>query len=244
MVYFILSKVMSFLINPMFWILSLLLLDIFSRKRKRQYVNGLLVIILVFGNSLITNFFVQKWEHNTAAKYPTLDTFQSYIILGGYNQWNPHTQMQDCNAAGDRLYNMLPYLADSTRTVIISGGSGHLLPSSRREADITHAYIDRLEGVRARLLFENQSRNTEENIANSRVLVDSLGLKKVCVISSAMHIRRTRKILRKQGLDWAAYGVESAEELNPDLYDYFVPEASNLQKWYHILHEWIGYIVA
>ncbi len=243
MLYFILSKIMSFLINPMFWIFLMVMVAILYPKKRKKMLMILLITILLLGNTVLTNFAIHLWEKNQFATHSTLANYDSYIILGGFNSWNPYTGMQDCNAAGDRLFNMLIFLQDSSKNVIISGGSGRLIQDSLKEADITHRYLSDLSKMNAHILYENSSKNTVENIQNSLVLVDSMKFTKPCVVSSAMHIRRVKKILEKEHLNWDAYGVESAENLNPRLYDYFIPNASNLSAWNFILHEWIGYLI-
>ncbi len=243
MLYFIASKILSFAINPIFWIITLLLLALLRKTGKKKYIRLSLFIILVMGNTYVTNFFTHLWEKGHYVNKETLDKFDTYIILGGYNEWNGYTEMQDCNAAGDRLFNMLPYFLDSTKTIIISGGSGKLMQPDLKEADITEKYLSQIQ-PKARVLYENMSKNTLENIVNSKALVDSFGLSSVCVVSSAMHMRRSDKIISKQELQWKSGGVESMMELDPIVYDIIIPRSENLNKWYAILHEWVGYIVS
>ncbi len=243
MLYFIASKLLSFLINPMVWILILLLLALRNKKLRKVYLMTILGVVLVLGNTYVTNFFIKKWESKQSIQTSQLEKYSTYIILGGYNEWNPITSMQDCNAAGDRLYNLLPQAQDSTKTILITGGSARLRQPTLKEADITRRYLEQFSfpGI---FLYENKSRNTQENILYCKEIVDSLQLENIIVVSSAMHMRRVAKILKKQNLNWAHGGVESAAELNPTLLDILMPKADNLSKWYGILHEWVGYFVA
>lgn len=242
MVYFILSKLLSFIINPMFWVILALMVAYAVPKLRKSIIYGLFIAFMVLGNTFITNYFVGQWEKSRYFNPKKINQYQNFVILGGYNEWNDDTQMQDCNEAGDRLFNMLPEILDSQSTVIISGGSGRLRSAKYQEADIAHIYIQRL-GADRNIYYENKSRNTLENLQNSKKIADSLGLRNVCVISSAIHIRRVEKLLKKLQIDWAAGGVESSIEREPSVYDLLIPKSKNLTRWEALWHEWIGYLV-
>ncbi len=243
MLYFLASKVLSFVINPCVWLLVLIILAIFKKTHRLRYLYLLLTLVLILGNTYLTNLVIGAWEKDQYASRDTLSKYETFIILGGYNEWNKYTLMQDCNAAGDRLFNMLPFLHDSTKTIIITGGSGRLNQPKLKEADITQRYLLQIPSS-AHIVYENQSRNTKENLIYSKKIVDSLQLQNVCVVGSALHLRRTSKLLHTQKIDWNTAGVESTRELNPTPLDIILPKANNIHKWYNILHEWIGYLVA
>ncbi len=243
MAYFVASKILSFLTNPFFWVFVLLIWALVSRKWRRRALILVTAIVAFMGNTYITNFFIHQWEKGTFITMDKIADLENLVILGGYNNWNDYTMGQDCNGSGDRLFNVMPLMEDSQKTIIISGGSGKLIPEAIKEADITRMYLEKYQHFSAQVLYENQSKNTLENISNSSALVDSFQLSAPAVISSAMHIRRVRKIIRKAGLDWEAYGVETAENMSPRFYDFIVPRAENIGKWHALIHEWIGYLI-
>ncbi len=242
MIYFIVSKVLSFMTNPLFWLSSLLLIALIRERWRKKAILTATLLTLVLGNTYFTNFFIHNWESGQYIPLSELEKYNTFVILGGFNTWNDYTMAQDCNEAGDRLFGLLPLMQDSQRRFIVSGGSGRLLPEAMREAEITKIYLDGFDHLMAQVLYENQSRNTMENLKFSALLVDSFQMDTPCVISSAMHIRRVKKILDRQDLYWKAYGVESAMNMSPGVFDFLIPRASNLHKWQQILHEWIGYI--
>ncbi|RLD74511.1 MAG: YdcF family protein, partial [Bacteroidetes bacterium] len=55
--FYILSKIIGLLINPIIWILTLLLCGLFLKKKqlKRKFYLSSIILILVFSNSFILN---------------------------------------------------------------------------------------------------------------------------------------------------------------------------------------------
>lgn len=116
-----------------------------------------------------------------------------------------------------RLDTAYEYLEENPGTiVIVSGGqgSGEDIP----EACAMKIYLEKngIEG--SRILEEDQSVNTDQNIAFSRKLMDSQE-DYVVVVSNAFHIYRTVEICKKQGLEHVqGLGAPSNRIMIPSYY--------------------------
>ena len=80
--FFLLSKILSFLIDPFFWIIAFLIVS-FLHKRKylrRRFLTFGLLFLLLFSNSLIYDFVDDLWS----VKYTTQKEEYDYgIVMGG-----------------------------------------------------------------------------------------------------------------------------------------------------------------
>lgn len=65
--FFLLSKLLVFLLKPITWVAALLFLSWFSARpgRKRRYVMFALALLLLFSNGFIFNTVVSAWEPET-----------------------------------------------------------------------------------------------------------------------------------------------------------------------------------
>ncbi|MDO4491390.1 MAG: YdcF family protein, partial [Lachnospiraceae bacterium] len=97
-----------------------------------------------------------------------------------------------------RLDRALQYLQEHPDTLcIVCGGQGYNEPDS--EANVMAEYL-RDRGISDdRIILEDQSRNTTENVRNSMELVDLTG-KRVGIVTSNFHMFRSLRLAEKQGL--------------------------------------------
>lgn len=112
---------------------------------------------------------------------------------------------------------------------IASGGKGNDEPISEAEA-IKNGLEEK--GISSdRIIIEDRSVNTFQNIRNSLEIIDSMGLeRKAVIITSEFHQLRAGIIADKQGLD--SYSKSSRTFL-PLLPSYWIRE------WFGVLHELI-----
>ncbi len=97
-----------------------------------------------------------------------------------------------------RLETALQYLVDNPKTrVIVSGGQGkgEFITEAKAMAD----YLLEAGIEEERILREDASGNTEENIRYSKALLRDESAK-VAIITNGFHIYRALKLARKQGL--------------------------------------------
>ena len=80
--FFFLSKVLSFLIDPFFWIIVMFLISIFHHKKylRRSFLIIGISMILFFSNSLIFNYVNDLWSVKNINEK---EHFQIGILLGG-----------------------------------------------------------------------------------------------------------------------------------------------------------------
>lgn len=101
-----------------------------------------------------------------------------------------------------RLDTAVPLIKTQPNALVItSGGVG--FQRTRSEADIMATYLHETHGVAFRcILQEGKSTSTEENLANSRALLEAKGLSitdPIAIVTSDFHSIRAASIARHQG---------------------------------------------
>jgi len=255
-IFFILSKVVQFCIEPLNWVMVWVVLAfLFILLRKISLSRRFLLIAvlnLAFVGYLPSSEFVLRALENTAPRLNLTQLANSglggVIVLGGAieggeialdrGEISIYSSAERVTKAFEllRKYPELP--------LIFSGYSGRINPKGISEADAFKQLIleQGLDG--AQVHYENQSRNTYENVLYIKPMMAQLGLKNDqgskpwLVITSASHMYRSLKIFEKQGVEVLALPVDyqTANHLQWTAFDL----VEGAQNWNRALHELIG----
>ena len=100
--FFVVSKLMNFIINPMTWILFILLMSLFSSKHQKKLVFVSLSMLFFFSNAFIFNEISRLWglkkSMNTSIQYDV------GIVLGGVADFDKKSNLLNFNNYSDRLF--------------------------------------------------------------------------------------------------------------------------------------------
>ena len=130
----------------------------------------------------------------------------------------------------ERMSAARDYMQAHPQTIaIVSGGQGSDEPMSEAQA-IKNSLVEK--GISPdRIIMEDKSENTFQNIRNSLEIFDSMGMsRKAVIITSEFHQLRAKMIASKQGLECYS---KSSPTYPPLLPSYWVRE------WFGVLHELI-----
>jgi uncharacterized SAM-binding protein YcdF (DUF218 family) len=245
---FYLSKILSFFINPLYILSLVILIQLFiiffiqSKKLVIFFSKLFLILFLFFGYNPLSNFLLSKIEdYIQPSKYP-VQQLTGVIVLGGsFNSGFESKERNEVslNGSAERLTKALEIYKKNPRLLILfSGFSGELKPQGWSESDMAKKFfLD--QGVKLdNLIFENQSRNTFENIKYSKDIIANYkgtwGL-----ITSANHMPRSFFAFKKQGLILEPISVDYKTGTNKVFWINF-DISSGLINWNIILHELIG----
>ena len=94
------------------------------------------------------------------------------------------------------------------------------------------------------ILVEDKSRNTHENAAFTKVLLQQQPqLKKLLLVTSAFHMRRAKGCFQKESIQADVYPADFyASDRSFDL-TVILPQESSLANWRRLFHEMLGYVV-
>ena len=242
--YFFLSKVLLIIIQPFTWVLVLLLIAVFTKnaKRKQRFLISACVVLYFFSNSLFVKLYARMWDYppNTSPQ----KNYSSIILLGGFVS-EGITGKGEFNNAADRYIQATKLLKGHAAShLLFTGGNGSLNPTLFREGIFVKQELLKMGFADSTLLIDSQARNTFENAANSKALLDSAKLKgPYLLVSSAFHMPRAMLIYRKAGMDVVPYPshyIVGREIYFGDL----MPAIGNFDTWNTYLKELVGYMVA
>jgi len=253
-IFFILSKVVQFCIEPLNWViifiaLSLLFLGLRKPHLCKRFLVFAILDLLIIGWLPASEVFLRPLEDIPPkidiGKLAT-DDIGGIIVLGG--------AIEGGKIAVDRgeisIYSSAERVTKAFELIrkhpelpfIFSGFSGRITPRGMSEADAFKQLIQE-QGLADRSgHYENQSRNTHENVVFMKPMIAEIEQGKAgkpwLLITSASHMYRSVKIFQKQGLEIIPVPVDyqtanSLEWMAFDLVD-------GAQNWNRLIHEIIG----
>jgi uncharacterized SAM-binding protein YcdF (DUF218 family) len=240
--FFILSKLLYYLILPFSWIVILLVCSaIFKRKRlSRRCFRAGIILLILFSNSWLSNQALSTLEVSPTHSIP--DTEMAIVLTGIVENGiyiNGQTQLSE--GAG-RLTEAVKLLKQGVvQRVLISGGAADIHNPGQSEGLELYNLAQSLGVDSSQLIHENQSRNTYENAKYSKVLLGGTSTPPL-LITSAFHMRRAHKCFKKQGVNVIPYPVDY--RARPQFqWDDLVPNVDALEDWNIILKEMTGMAV-
>lgn len=246
--FFILSKILGFLIHPLIWILILLFFAAFYRSviKKRRMIIVVLIMFLFFTNNFITDEVVRWWEYplNNPEK---LDSCYDIGLLlgGGMVNHEKETDRLIFRNNPDRFFQTISlYKTGKIKTIFISSGAGNLLYRDMLEANLLKRYMLEIGIPDSVIMVDSLSDNTHENaLFTSKILKKTIGSKKILMITSATHMRRAVACFKKVGLLVMPYTTDKYVGKRRFDFGYlFVPNVECFIKWDKVIHEMIGYL--
>jgi uncharacterized SAM-binding protein YcdF (DUF218 family) len=243
--FFIFSKVLSFLMNLLLWVFVFILAALFTKnvKRKRKFLFTGIIVLYLFSNSLLVNFVSWCWDIRETTEQVG-KKYTCAIVLGGFSS-DDGNGSGFFNSAADRfIQGVRLQKTGEVNHLLISGGNGLLMPSGFREADWVRQQLREMQVPDSCVLTESKSRNTIENAAFSKELLRQHKLKgPYLLVTSAFHMRRSMMIFKKQGVDVVAYPCNFSSRRFSVSVDDLLPNAGALAGWGTYIKEAIGYVV-
>ena len=256
-IFFILSKVVQFCIEPLNWVpifvlLALLFLSLRKPHLCKRFLALALVDLALVGWLPASEVFLRGLENAVSkTEFTKLSNNEmgGIIILGG--------AIDGGEIAVDRgeisIYSSAERVTKAFELIrknpnvpfIFSGYSGRITPKGVTEADAFKRLIQEQGLSEQNAHYENQSRNTYENALHMKPMIEEFGLKTESgelkpwlLITSASHMYRSTKIFQKQGLEVLPMLVDyqTANSLQWTMFD-LVDGAHN---WNILVHEIVG----
>jgi uncharacterized SAM-binding protein YcdF (DUF218 family) len=198
--FFLLSKLLYFLLTPIFWIFVLLCIALFSKQpsRKKKFLIFGLVFLFLFSNKFLFNEIERKWEV-PLTKLENIGKYDYAIVLGGFSSFDTTFAKVKFNEASDRLWQGLQlYHQKKVKKLFISGGSGSLLHQGDTEADKIKAFLVSIKVPESDIIMEITSRNTHENATYTQAWLKKHDPAATCLlVTSTAHMRRAMGCYKK-----------------------------------------------
>ncbi|RIA55988.1 YdcF family protein [Dichotomicrobium thermohalophilum] len=244
--FFYVSKLVWFFVQPSSLVALLLLgglvLAIWRRRWGLRIVALGALLYVIAGFSPLGHWLMMPLEDRFAR--PKLDApVDGIIVLGGAVDTlvSKGRGVTALNEAAERLSEgaALARRFPDAR-LVFSGGSGEILYSGTTEAAGAKRLFTRLGIAPERLLLENRSRNTAENAAFTRELVQPRPGERWLLVTSAFHMPRAVGCFRAVGFEVMPWPVDYRTSGEDDLWRFFPRASEGLRRVDLAAKEWAG----
>jgi uncharacterized SAM-binding protein YcdF (DUF218 family) len=241
--FYIASKLLAFLIKPIFWVFILLISALIFKTKRRRILCITFFTFYFFTNNFIADSCARLWE---IPKYAPTEIYDVGIVLGGIADYDKITKAHNFNKHADRIIDAQQlYHQGKIKKILISGGNGVLFNDGYIEANAMRDYLLLNQIPSEDILIENTSRNTKENAFNSaEILKKEYPKGKFLLITSANHMKRGQFCFENAGIITQAFPTDCTTSYTNFGVEYmFLPRVNALEVWETLIHEWIGYLV-
>ena len=246
--FFIFSKTLSLIIEPLVIPYLFLAMGFVARWRRWYWIKCLSFTIaiglpLIYGILPFSSVPLQFLESRIPRGEIGAKQIDGIIVLGGFTGngvvAESHNQY-GLNGSAERFTAAMALVRQMPQTpVLFSGFSGKLIQRGWRESDNIRDLIQQLGGLDTTVLYEENSRNTYENAINSRQVFAVEPGTNWILITSANHMPRAVGSFAAAG--WTG--------IIPYPVDYQTPESGYIKSWNmghgvmlmrQSLHEYVG----
>lgn len=212
-----------------------------------------LLVLLLSGNGWVSNAIVQslEWKYLPEGELPQADAI---VLLGGsLRPISPPRSTVEVSEQGDRaLFAAHLYREGKAPFIIASGGRVQWRGGGPPEASDTENFLKAIGVPSQAILQEPDSLNTYENAVNVAKILQQRNMKRVLLVTSAMHMPRSLAIFRKQKIEAIPAPTDFliTEQLLQEpgssvkaLILNFIPDVDRLQRATKAIKEYIGFVV-
>lgn len=179
-------------------------------------------------------------------RFPAVRTLESppdgIVVLGGVVN-RRLTVARGQAALTDGVERLTEFVAIARRypeaRLVFTGGSGSLFDQTVKETMVARRLFADIGFDAARVIYEDQSRNTYENAVLTRRLVQPRPEETWLLITSAMHMPRAVGVFRKAGWRIRPYPVDYTTDGN-GVFGLRFRLSTGLVGFSDAVHEWVG----
>jgi uncharacterized SAM-binding protein YcdF (DUF218 family) len=244
---FVVSKLLSAITQPMFWLalwwaLALLMLSRWRRPAMVMLWIGLLVLGLL-GFQALPDALLRPLENRYLVPAAAVVERQvGVIVLGGAvghpDSFEAHGQVP-LGEAAERMTVPVGLLRQYPGLeLVFSGGEGRLLVTGVTESQLAQAFYQQQGLDMAKVRLENGSRTTRENAQQVAKMLGERCQQPWLLVTSAWHMPRSMAEFEAVGCQVTPYPVDFRTGGETSLTEYSL--AYSLVRWQVALHEWLG----
>lgn len=224
---------------------GLILLALLGLMLSGRFLGKFLILLSISGLYLFSTGFVSQQLALGLQQYPAkspdelrTEGAQAIVVLGGGSYLD--APEYGVSTVSGQLLERLRYGAWLSRRlglpVLPSGGSE--MGRGRAEAESAKEVLEQEFSVRV-IGVESTSRTTRENAEFTKVLLDGFNIRRVILVTHAIHMPRALESFRAAGIDAVPAPTQFVRERQPEWQDW-IPTVDALGLSYRALHEHLG----
>lgn len=244
-VFLALSNALGWLAAPLSWALVLAAIAVLLHGRRPRAARALglaaAAIVVAFSLEPVANALQRACERGVRSTYRRDLVYDAVIVLSGQVDYGASRKSGETefDAAADRVIRAMELMrAERARYVLLSGDTARPRKGDVPEADRLAAKLGQWGVPPDRILVDASSRNTRENAIQSARIAAARGLKRLLLVTSAMHVPRALGCFRAVGLDPDVLPVD--HRATDGRGEPWLPRAASLSKSTFALHELVG----
>lgn len=244
---FVASKLLSFAIEPLFWVALLLASGLAVHGRRPRLGVGLcrlaLLALLLAGWTAPPEALLRQLEERYAVPAATkLEAKTGIVLLGGAlsgpELWEAHAQV-GLNQQAERMTEAVALMRRHPHLrLLFTGGNATLSGVGSTEAERAKVFFDAMGVDPARVVYESASRNTRENAVLSAALPGIDKTQPWLLLTSAFHLPRAMGVFTHAGWNVTPWPVDYRVTTDTSWLDFSLHAGPGL--WSLALHEWLG----
>ena len=227
---------------------GIVLLGLLGLALSRRFLGKFLLVLALAALYLLSTPFVADQLMAGVETIPALDAGRiddsgagAIVLLSGGRYSD--AQEYGGDTINERMMMRVRYAAWLARRsrlpIVVSGGSPE--PGDEPEAELARRVLEQEFGVRVAAV-ETASRTTWDNAYMTRELLDGMGIRRVILVTHAMHMPRAADIFARAGVEVVPaptrffHRPDDGEERLSD----WLPSPFALVTSYYALHEYLG----
>jgi uncharacterized SAM-binding protein YcdF (DUF218 family) len=245
---FLASKLLAVLIEPLFWVLLLLLAGVLlggRRARPGRTLSALALLALLLsswtsGPEALLRALESRYERPPEQ---ALQHFAGIVVLGGAlsspELWEAHPQV-GLNDQAERMTEAVALMRSHPNLrLLFTGGNAKISGEGVSEAQRAKVFFDAMGVDPARVGYESASRNSYENALLTASMPGVDKTQPWLLLTSAFHLPRAMGVFTHAGWNVAPWPVDYRTTAHDSWFDFSLHYGPEM--WQLALHEWLGY---
>lgn len=244
--FFVMSKLLLFIISPFFWLVVFVTYTGFGKRTKwiKRSKWGAIILFIFFSNTYIFSEFCRSWEVH-GVNINTVKRHDVAIVLGGMFEFDYELNRISIRRQGDRLFQAISlYKSGKVDKILISGDSGFISDSGLHEAKQVKELLVIWGIPNKDILTEEVSKNTHENALETKKILDKSypHYERFILVTSGIHMKRALACFNHEGLKCTPFSTDLYTSNNSYYWDQFlIPNFENFNMWNKLLKETFGF---
>ena len=245
--FWIISKIFWRFASPNTSIFLILLTGVGLLFLGREKLGKTLILAttaLIFFISVLPvyNLLLLPLENRFPIPEPLPKKVDGVIVLGGA-EIPKLTQIRGQVSLTDSVERLTTFVSLTYRysdaKFVYAGGQGAITAQEYKSATTARLFFEQMGLDTSRVIFDSQSRNTQENVENALQLAHPVKGEKWVLITSAWHMPRSVGIFRKLNWQVIPYPVDFKTTGKLEM-SIGIPNFSAIASVSNVVYEWIG----
>ena len=218
------------------------LLFLGREKLGKRLIIASTVLIFIISSLPVYEILLLPLENRFPIPEPLPEKVDGIIVLGGA-EIPKVTQLRGQVSLTDSVERLTSFVSLARKypvgKLVYSGGQGWIMTQEYKSATTARLFFEQMGLDTSRIIFDSQSRNTQENVENALQLAQPKKGEQWVLITSAWHMPRSVGIFRKLNWQVIPYPVDFKTTGKWEM-DIKLPRFSTIGSVSNAIYEWIG----